>query len=72
MKKTFKIENLDCAHCAAKMEELIKAIDGVEAAAVSFIKSAAVITAPDDFFEDIVAKAAKEIKRVDPDAELVY
>ena len=38
MKKTFKLIDLDCANCAAKMEDAIKKIDGVTAAAVSFMQ----------------------------------
>ena len=35
MKKKFKMQDLDCAHCAAKMEEAIEKIDGVNDAAIS-------------------------------------
>ena len=37
MKKKFKLQDLDCANCAAKMEDLIKKIDGVNDASVSFM-----------------------------------
>ena len=37
MKKKFKLIDLDCANCAAKMEEAIKKIDGVTDASVSFM-----------------------------------
>ena len=37
MKKKFKLEDLDCANCAAKMEEAIKKIPGVNDASVSFM-----------------------------------
>ena len=37
MKKTYKMIDLDCANCAAKMEEAIKKIDGVTSASVSFM-----------------------------------
>ena len=37
MKKRFKLEDLDCAHCAAKMEEAIKKIEGVNDASVNFL-----------------------------------
>ena len=37
MKKKFKLQDLDCANCAAKMEEAIKKIDGVNDASVSFM-----------------------------------
>jgi len=37
MKKKFKMQDLDCANCAAKMEAGIKKIDGVVDATVSFM-----------------------------------
>ena len=37
MKKVFKLEDLDCANCAAKMENAISKIEGVESANVSFM-----------------------------------
>ena len=37
MKKIYKLEDLDCANCAAKMENAINAIDGVQSATVSFM-----------------------------------
>ena len=37
MKKKFKLQDLDCANCAAKMEEAIKKIDGVNDASMSFM-----------------------------------
>ena len=37
MKKKFKMVDLDCANCAAKMEDAIKKIPGVNDASVSFM-----------------------------------
>lgn len=71
MKKTFVIEDLECAHCAAKMEEAIKKIDGVTFAAVNFLKSNITVEAADDIFEDVMAKAQKECKKIEPDAQIV-
>ena len=34
MKKTFKMQDLDCAHCAAKMEAAIQKLDGVKSATI--------------------------------------
>ena len=45
MKKKFKLIDLDCANCAAKMEDAIKKIDGVEDASVSFMTQKMTITA---------------------------
>ena len=37
MRKTYKLTDLDCAHCAAKMEAAIQKIDGVSEVSVSFL-----------------------------------
>ena len=37
MKKKYNLTDLDCANCAAKMEDAIKKIDGVNNATVSFM-----------------------------------
>ena len=37
MKKMYMLEDLDCANCAAKMEEAISKIDGVTYARVSYL-----------------------------------
>lgn len=70
MKKIFKLEDLDCANCAAKMEASIKKIEGVNSASVNFLTQKLVIDAPDDLFDEIVKKASKAIKKVDPDCSI--
>ncbi len=72
MKKTFKIEDLDCAHCAAKMEDAVKKIDGVTFASVNFVKSSITIEADDDIFSEVLEKATKECKKIEPDATIVF
>lgn len=67
MKKKFKLQDLDCANCAAKMEEAIKKIEGVTDASVSFMTQKMMIEAPDDQFDDIVSEAIKVIAKVEPD-----
>ena len=71
MKKTFVIEDLECAHCAAKMEEAVKNIDGVVSASVNFIKSSITVEAPDDIFDSVMKQAVKECKKIEPDAQIV-
>lgn len=67
MKKKFKMENLDCAHCAAKMEDGIKKIDGVIDATISFMTQKLTIEAEEDRFDEILEKAAAVCKKVEPD-----
>lgn len=68
MKKVFKIENLDCAGCAAKIEESVKKVEGVSNATVSFMTQKLTLEAPDDSFNDILDKVKKVVKKVEPDA----
>jgi len=71
MKKTFVIENLECAHCAAKMEKAIRKHDGVISVSVNFFKSDITIEAEDDVFYDVIKYAKKECKKIEPDAEII-
>ncbi len=71
MKKTFSMNNLDCANCAAKMEKLILKIDGVKSATVSFFAQKLVLEADDARWDDIVRQAGEAIKRVDSDCSLI-
>ena len=64
MKRAYKLENLDCAHCAAKMEEAINKIDGVNRATVSFMLARLTIDARDENFEQIIDAAQKAISGV--------
>ena len=70
MKKTYKLIDLDCANCAAKMENAIKKIDGVTDATVSFMTQKMTIEADDARFDDIVKQAVKVCKKVEPDCEI--
>ena len=67
MRKTYKLTDLDCAHCAAKMEAAIQKIDGVTEASVSFLTQKLTVEAEDSRFEDIMKQVVKACKKVDPD-----
>lgn len=72
MKKKFKVENLDCAHCAAKMEEAIKKIPGVEDAAMNFMMQKLTLEIADDAnMDEIVEKAQEAISKVSIVCEIV-
>ena len=59
MKKKFKLTDLDCANCAAKMEEAIKKIEGVKDANVSFMMQKMTIEADDDRFDQIMEQVVE-------------
>ena len=71
MKKTFKLEDLDCANCAAKMEAAIRKLEGVTSASVSFMTQKLTIEAEDARFDEVVKAAVKCIARVEPDCRVI-
>ena len=71
MKKSFKLEELDCAHCAQKMEDAIAKLEGVKKVNVNFMAQKMIIEADDDKFEEILDKVQKVIKDVEPDCQIV-
>ena len=72
MKKRFKLVDLDCANCAAKMEDAIKKVDGVKDATVSFVMQKMTVEADDARFDDIMKEIVKVCKRVEPDCEIEF
>lgn len=71
MKKVFKLQDLDCAHCAQKMEDAIKKLDGVESASVSFLAQKLTLVADDARFDEIVKEAVKVCKKIEPDCVIL-
>lgn len=71
MKKTYMLEDLDCANCAAKMERKIAKLDGVTSVEISFMAQKMTIEAPDDVFESVVDDAVKLISKVEPDCKVL-
>ena len=71
MKKMYKLQDLDCAHCAAKMEAAVKKIPGVRDAAVSFMAQKLTIEADDDRFDAVMRDVVKACRRVEPDCTIL-
>ena len=71
MKKRYKMMDLDCANCAAKMEDAIRKIDGVNEVSVSFLSQKLTIDADESRLDDIMAQVVKVCKRVEPDCTIV-
>ena len=69
MKKRYKFV-VDCANCAAKVEEAVKKIDGVNDATVNFMAQKLVLDADDARFDEILQEVIAVAKKVEPDCEL--
>lgn len=71
MRKTFKLDELDCANCGAKMEAAIKKIDGVIDAKITFMTQKLVVEADDTRFDEIMDEAQSICRKIEPDCEIV-
>lgn len=70
MKKVFKFK-VDCANCAAKIENEINKIDGVIIAKISFMAEKLVFEAEDGKFDKALLEAVKVSKKIEPDSEII-
>ena len=70
MKRRYTLENLGCANCAAKMEEKIKELDGVNSVTVNFITTKMVLDVEDDKFDYVLNQAKDIIKSIEPYVEV--
>ena len=71
MKKVYRLEDLDCANCAAKMERAVAKIDGVNEVSISFMGQRMSIDADEGRFEEIMDNVVKACKKVEPDCMIV-
>ena len=71
MKKKVKLQDLDCANCAAKMENAIKRIEGVNDASVSFMTQKMTVDAEEGRFDDIMKEIVKVCAKVEPDCRIL-
>ena len=72
MKKSYKLVDLDCANCAAKMERAIAELPEVKAVSVSFFKQKMSVELEDESRRDEVMEEIRQvIARVEPDCELI-
>ena len=71
MKKICTIEDLCCAHCAARIEEAISHITGVEYARVNFLSGRVTVEAAEDRMDAVLREAEKICRRIEPDCRLI-
>ena len=71
IKKTYRLEEIDCAHCAAKMEDGIRKLNGVNSVSVNFFAQKLILDAEDSQFEEILAQAQKVISKVDSNCRII-
>ncbi len=71
MKKTFILEDLCCANCAAKIEDATAKIDGVSSVSVAFLTQKMKVEFDDAKEEAIVSEIKAIVKKIEPDVNVV-
>ena len=72
MKKTFELEDLDCANCALKMQEAIEKIPGVVSCSVNFMTQKMTLEAADERFNEIMEEVIKVCGKVEPECQILW
>ena len=67
MKKVCRLDGLDCATCAAKIETAVQKLEGVSSASVNFMTTKMVIEGDDARMDQILSQAAAIVKKIEPD-----
>jgi len=71
MKRTYKLEDLCCANCAAKMETAINKLDSVDEAVINFMSQRLTLVADETCFDEVLDSAEKIIRKIEPDCRIV-
>ena len=67
MTKILKMENLECAHCASKMEKKIAAIDGVKSVSISFMAQKMILECDEARYDEVLGKIKEAVRSVEKD-----
>ena len=71
MRKSFKLDEIDCANCAQKLQDAISKVEGVERASVNFLTQKLTLTAADERFDEVLDRVVALTARIEPDCEIV-
>ena len=71
MKKVYRMQNLDCANCAAKMERAIRKLDGVREVTISFMAQRMTLECDEARLPEILKQAQACISKFEPDCRIL-
>lgn len=71
MRKSYKLDEIDCANCARKLQDKIAALDGVQDASVNFMTQKLTLQAEDDRFDDVLDRVISLVSDIEPDCEII-
>ena len=71
MRKSFKLDEIDCANCARKLQDELAKLDGVDAVSVNFMTQKLTLSAPDSIFDKVLDRVVKLTADLEPDCEIL-
>ena len=71
MRKSFKLDEIDCANCARKLQDELATLDGVDAVSVNFMTQKLTLTAADERFDEVLDRVVALTAHIEPDCEIV-
>lgn len=71
MRKSFRLDEIDCANCARKLEDALNGVEGVEKASVNFMTQKLTLTAADDDFDAVLERVVDLTSQIEPDCEIL-
>nr|WP_075576817.1 cation transporter [Olsenella timonensis] len=71
MRKSFRLDEIDCANCALKLQDALARVDGVRSVSVNFMTQKLTLEAEDARFDAVLDQVVKVAARVEPDCEII-
>ncbi len=71
MRKSFKLDEIDCANCANKLQDALAKLDGVDSVSVNFLTQKLTLSAADDRFNEVLERVVKLTSEIEPDCEII-
>lgn len=71
MRKSFRLDEIDCAVCAGKLQDAIARVPGVDAVSVNFLTQKLTLQTADDAFDEVLDRVVALAADLEPDCEIV-
>ena len=71
MRKSFKLDEIDCANCALKLQDALAKLDGVDQVSVNFLTQKLTLAAADERFDDVLTRVVARAAELEPDCEII-
>ena len=71
MRKSFKLNEIDCANCARELQDELSKLEGVKSVSVNFMTQKLTLEADDAEFDDVLDRVVDFTADAEPDCEIL-